>query len=48
MVKTRDCFKKIGYIKGQFHLRINMIKDRNILEPKEEEYIEKRLQEYTE
>ena len=27
--KTRDHFKKIGDIKGIFHARIGMIKDRN-------------------
>jgi len=45
MIKTRDCFKKIGDIKGPFHLRMNMIKNRNIIEPKEED-IKKRWQEY--
>ena len=29
MGKTRDLFKKIGDIKGTFHTRIGMIKDRN-------------------
>ena len=28
MGKTRDLFKKIGDIKGTFHARIGMIKDR--------------------
>ena len=27
--KTRVCFKKIGNIKGIFHARMSMIKDRN-------------------
>ena len=27
--KTRDLFKKIGDIKGIFHARVGMIKDRN-------------------
>ena len=29
MGKTRDLFKKIGHIKGTFHARMGMIKDRN-------------------
>ena len=29
MGKTRDLFKKIGNIKGVFHARMGMIKDRN-------------------
>ena len=29
MGKTRDLFKKIGDIKGNFHSRMGMIKDRN-------------------
>ena len=29
MGKTRDLFKKIGEIKGTFHARMSMIKDRN-------------------
>ena len=29
MGKTRDLFKKIGNIKGTFHARMGMIKDRN-------------------
>ena len=29
MGKTRDLFKKIGDIKGSFHSRMGMIKDRN-------------------
>ena len=29
MGKTRDLFKKIGDIKGTFHARMGMIKDRN-------------------
>ena len=29
MGKTRDLFKKIGDIKGAFHARMGMIKDRN-------------------
>ena len=30
MGKTRDLFKKTGAIKGTFHARVYMIKDRNI------------------
>ena len=47
MGKTRDLFKKIGHIKGTFHARMCMIKDRNgkdLTEPKD---IKKRWQEYT-
>ena len=29
MGKTRDFFKKIGGIKGTFHAKMGMIKDRN-------------------
>ena len=29
MRKTKDLFKKIGDIKGTFHSRMGMIKDRN-------------------
>ena len=29
MGKTKDLFKKIGVIKGTFHARMGMIKDRN-------------------
>ena len=29
MRKTRDLFRKIGNIKGIFHARMGMIKDRN-------------------
>ena len=29
MGKTRDLFKKIGDIKGKFHVKLGMIKDRN-------------------
>ena len=48
MGKTRDLFKKIGEIKGTFHARMSMIKDRNgrdLTEAAEE--IKKRWQEYT-
>ena len=44
---TRDLFKKIGDIKGIFHARMGMIKDRNGKDLTVEE-IKKRWQEYTE
>ena len=46
--KTRDLFKKIGDIKGTFHARAGMIKDRNGKDLTEAEEIKKRWQEYTE
>ena len=46
MRKTKDLFKKIGDIKGIFHARRGMVKDRNGKDLKEE--INKRCQEYTE
>ena len=46
--KTTDLFKKIGDIKGTFHARMGMIKDRNSKELTEAEEIKKRWQEYTE
>ena len=48
MGKTRDLFKKIEDIKGIFHARMSMIKDRNGKDLTEAEEIEKRWQEYTE
>ena len=48
MGKTRNLFKKIGDIKGIFHARMGMIKDRNGEDLKEAEEIKKRWQEYTE
>ena len=48
MVKTRDLFKKIGDIKGAFHARMGMIKNRNCKDLTEAEEIKKRWQEYTE
>ena len=44
MRKTKDLFKKIGDIKGIFHARRGMVKDRNGKDLKEEE-INKRWQE---
>ena len=48
MGKTRYRFKKIGDIKGIFHVRMGMIKDRNGMDLTEAEDIKKRWQEYTE
>ena len=48
MVKTRNLFKKTGYIKGTFHARMGMIKDRNGKDLTKAEEIKKRSQEYTE
>ena len=48
MGKIRDLFKKTGDIKGTFHARMGMIKDRNSKDLIEEEEIKKRWQEYTE
>ena len=48
MGKTRDLFKKIEDIKGTFHTRKSMIKDRNIKDLTEAEETKKRQQEYIE
>ena len=48
MGKTRDPFKKIGDIKGLFHARMGMIKERRGKDLTEAEEIKKRWQEYTE
>ena len=48
MGKTRDLFKKIGDIKGTFHAKMGLIKDRNGMDLTEAEDIKKRWQEYTE
>ena len=48
MRKIRDSFKKIGDIKGTFHARMGMIKDRNDVDLTDAEDIKKRWQEYTE
>ena len=48
MGKTRNLFKKLSDMKGIFHARMGIIKDRNgkhLIEAKE---IKKRWQEYTE
>ena len=48
MGKTRDLFKKIRDIKGTFHAKIGLIKDRNGMDLTEAEDIKKSWQEYTE
>ena len=48
MGKTRDLFKKIRDIKGTFHAKMGMIKDRNSKDLTEAEEIKKRWQKYTE
>ena len=42
MRKTRDLFKKMGDIKGTFHARMGMIKDRNGKDLTEAEGLKKR------
>ena len=46
--KTRDVVKKIRDIKGTFHAKTGLIKDRNDMDLTETEDIKKRWQEYTE
>ena len=48
MGKTRNLLKKIRDTKGTFHAKVGMIKDRNGMDLKEAEDINKRWQEYTE
>ena len=48
MEKSRYFFKKIGDIKGTFHVKMGTIEDRNSKGLTEEEDIKKRWQEYTE
>jgi len=48
MGKTRVLCKKIGDIKGIFHTKMSMIKDKNNKDLTEKEEIKKRWQEYTE
>ena len=48
MGKTTDFFKKIRDIKGTFHAKMGLIKDRNDKDLTEAEDIKKRWQEYTE
>ena len=47
-LKTRHLFKKIGDIKGIFHARMGMIKDRNCKDQTEAKEFKKRWQEYPE
>ena len=48
MRKTRDLFKKIRDIKGIFHAKMGLIKDRNGMDLTKADDIKKRWQEYTE
>ena len=48
MRKNRELFKKIGDIKGIFHTRMGMIKDRNDKDLTEAEEIKKQCQGYLE
>ena len=48
MGKTRELFKKIRDIKGTFHAKMGLIKDRNGMDLTEAKDIKKRWQEYTE
>ena len=48
MGKTRDLFKKIRDIKGIFHAKMDLIKDRNGMDLTEAEDIKQIWQEYTE
>ena len=47
MAKTRDLFKKIRDTKGTFHAKMGSIKDRNGMDLREAEDIQKWWQEYT-
>ena len=42
MGNTRDLFKKIRDTKGNFHVTMGTIKDRNDMDLREAEYIKKR------
>ena len=48
MGKTSDLLKKTGDVKGTFHAKMDMMKDRNSMNLRETEEIKKRWQEYTE
>ena len=48
MGKSRNLLKKIRDTKGNFHVKMGTIKDRNCIELTEAEDIKKRWQEYTE
>ena len=45
--KTRDLIKKIRDIKGTFHAKMGLIKDRNVMDLTETEDIKKWWQKYT-
>ena len=47
MGKTRDLFRKIRDMKGNFHAKMGLIKDRNDMDLTEAEDINKRWQKYT-
>ena len=47
MGKTRDLLKEIRDTKGNFHVKMGTIKDRNGMDLTEAEDIQKRWQEYT-
>ena len=46
--KTKDLLKKIRDTKGTFHAKMDIIKDRNGMDPTEAKDIKNRWQEYTE
>ena len=46
--KTRDLFKEVRAIKGTFHAKMILIRERNGMDLTEAEDIKKRWQEYTE
>ena len=46
--KTRDLFNKIRNTKGNFHAKMNIIKDSNVMDLTQAGNIKKRWQEYTE
>ena len=48
MGKARDLFKKIRDIKGKFHEKMGIIKNRSVMDLTEAEDIKKRWQECTE
>ena len=48
MGKSRDLFKKMRDTKGTYHAKMGTIKDRNVMDLTETEYIKKRWQAYTE
>ena len=48
MGKTRHLFKKMTDTKGNFHVKMGTIKDRNGMDLREAEDIKKRWQQYTE